>query len=183
MDNRTKKATLRTQLKNLREQLSDERRKEASEKMTQYILTFLPEKGTVMSFMSFGSEINTHNLNQQLALSKRLLLPRSIDGQGIVVHKVPSINDEFLSPSKLGILEPSPEKCPQISFNDVDYILVPALGFDKINYRIGWGKGLYDMFLALVPHTSTYGIGFQEQLVDELPRDQHDIPLDEVFLF
>lgn len=67
--------------------------------------------------------------------------------------------------------------------------LVPALGFDRRLFRLGRGRGFYDRFLASfderrkqVGASPIYkiGIGFSEQLVDELPQDDHDVKLDAV---
>lgn len=67
--------------------------------------------------------------------------------------------------------------------------LIPALGFDRRLFRLGRGRGFYDRFLASfderrkqVGASPIYkiGIGFSEQLVDELPQDDHDVKLDAV---
>jgi 5,10-methenyltetrahydrofolate synthetase len=67
--------------------------------------------------------------------------------------------------------------------------LIPALGFDRQLFRLGRGRGFYDRFLASfdeqrkqVGENPIYkiGIGFSEQLVDELPLDDHDVKLDAV---
>ena len=67
--------------------------------------------------------------------------------------------------------------------------LIPALGFDRHLFRLGRGRGFYDRFLASfdeqrkqVGENPIYklGIGFSEQLVDELPLDDHDVKLDAV---
>jgi 5-formyltetrahydrofolate cyclo-ligase len=67
--------------------------------------------------------------------------------------------------------------------------LIPALGFDRQLFRLGRGRGFYDRFLASfdeqrkqMGESPIYklGIGFSEQLVDELPLDDHDVKLDAV---
>jgi 5-formyltetrahydrofolate cyclo-ligase len=60
---------------------------------------------------------------------------------------------------------------------------VPALGFDKDLYRLGYGKGYYDQFLARARDIPSIGVGFKEQLCQEpLPRDPWDIPVKELLL-
>ena len=58
-----------------------------------------------------------------------------------------------------------------------DLILVPGIGFDAIGNRLGRGKGYYDRLLSI---TQGYkcGIGFEEQLVEEIPAAEHDIKMD-----
>ncbi len=62
-----------------------------------------------------------------------------------------------------------------------DLIIVPVLGFDKDNYRLGLGGGWYDRFLAAQPQALKIGLAFRDSFVAEgLPREPHDIPLDTI---
>jgi 5-formyltetrahydrofolate cyclo-ligase len=62
-----------------------------------------------------------------------------------------------------------------------DLILVPTLAFDKDNYRLGWGGGFYDKFLAKQPQALKIGLCFQNGFVEnDLPHEPHDIPLDKI---
>ena len=63
-----------------------------------------------------------------------------------------------------------------------DLILVPGLAFDRRGGRLGRGGGMYDRFLAGVTAAGvpTIGVGFACQLVPEVPRERHDVPLDAV---
>lgn len=61
-----------------------------------------------------------------------------------------------------------------------DLILVPGLAFDKANYRLGYGGGYYDTFLAQHPGAHTVGVGYPFQLVGQVPVEEHDVALDQV---
>jgi 5-formyltetrahydrofolate cyclo-ligase len=62
-----------------------------------------------------------------------------------------------------------------------DLILVPCLAFDKDNYRLGWGGGFYDRFLAAQPKALKIGLCYQNGFVKEgLTHQPHDIPLDKI---
>ncbi|MCK5876191.1 MAG: 5-formyltetrahydrofolate cyclo-ligase [Candidatus Marithrix sp.] len=51
-----------------------------------------------------------------------------------------------LKKNRWGILEPiNARHCPD---NKIDMILLPLLAFDKSGFRVGYGKGFYDRFLA-----------------------------------
>lgn len=96
--------------------------------------------------------------------------------------------------NQFGIHEPDSEKSDsgwsRVTTEDsVAGALIPALGFDRRLFRLGRGRGFYDRFLASfderrkqVGASPIYkiGIGFSEQLVDELPQDDHDVKLDAV---
>jgi 5-formyltetrahydrofolate cyclo-ligase len=59
-----------------------------------------------------------------------------------------------------------------------DVILVPLLGFDRENNRLGLGGGFYDRFLARQPQAETLGLAYGWALVpDGLPVEPHDVPL------
>lgn len=61
----------------------------------------------------------------------------------------------------------------------IDVVVVPALAFTAEGHRLGQGGGWYDRFLVRIPsRVLTIGVGFAEQVVDELPVEPHDVPLD-----
>jgi 5-formyltetrahydrofolate cyclo-ligase len=56
-------------------------------------------------------------------------------------------------------------------------LLVPCLGFNQENYRLGYGGGYYDRTLAPVPRPHTLGIAYSTQLA-VFSHAVHDVPLD-----
>jgi len=61
-----------------------------------------------------------------------------------------------------------------------DLIIVPTLAFDKEGYRLGWGSGWYDKFLAAQPQALKIGLCFANGFIENLPHEPHDISLDKV---
>jgi 5-formyltetrahydrofolate cyclo-ligase len=64
-----------------------------------------------------------------------------------------------------------------------DLVLVPLVAFDRHGYRLGYGGGYYDRYLAEHRPKRTLraiGIAFAGQEVEELPREETDEPLDAV---
>lgn len=59
----------------------------------------------------------------------------------------------------------------------LDLIIVPAVAYDAKGNRLGRGKGFYDRLLSSSPAT-TVGIAYDFQLMEELPVEPHDIPVD-----
>ena len=58
------------------------------------------------------------------------------------------------------------------------FLVVPGVGFDAQGHRLGYGAGYYDRYLPrLSPQTPLWGAAFDEQLLDLLPMEEHDIPL------
>jgi len=60
-----------------------------------------------------------------------------------------------------------------------DTVLVPCVGFTREGYRLGYGGGFFDRWLALHPHVTTIGIAWSAQQIDaaELRPEAHDQPL------
>lgn len=62
-----------------------------------------------------------------------------------------------------------------------DVVVLPGLGFTPHGARLGRGGGWYDRFLARRgAGCVTIGVCFSEQLLDELPVDDHDVAVDVV---
>lgn len=62
-----------------------------------------------------------------------------------------------------------------------DLLLIPCLGFNRENYRLGYGGGYYDRTLAhLSVKPITIGIAFETCVIDHFPREPHDLPLDAI---
>lgn len=60
----------------------------------------------------------------------------------------------------------------------LDMIIVPLVAFDRAGARLGYGGGCYDRYLPMLSATcQIIGIAFDEQRVDRVPTDAHDLPL------
>ncbi len=81
------------------------------------------------------------------------------------------------------ILEPAAPPRHRVSAKEIGLWIVPGLAFTEDGYRLGYGGGWYDRFLAKADFDSiSLGVGFACQLVDELPFDLHDECLTDVVL-
>lgn len=84
-----------------------------------------------------------------------------------------------LLPGPLGALEPT-ALAPEVPLAEIDCVVLPCLGFSPDGLRLGRGGGYYDATLPSMTRALRIGIGFEAQLVPELPREPHDAPLDAV---
>ena len=67
---------------------------------------------------------------------------------------------------------------PYYAADTLTMIVVPVVGFDKHGNRLGYGAGNYDRYLAQIPSTCrVVGAAFAEQEVDDIPTEEHDIPM------
>jgi 5-formyltetrahydrofolate cyclo-ligase len=59
-----------------------------------------------------------------------------------------------------------------------DVVICPAAAVDATGTRLGWGGGYYDRFLAHLPaETPVFALVFDDDVVSELPRAEHDVPV------
>jgi 5-formyltetrahydrofolate cyclo-ligase len=85
-----------------------------------------------------------------------------------------------LEPGYCGLLEP-PAGTAEATLDEIDLVLVPGVAFDEHCHRLGMGGGFYDRLLAtLPPETMKVGLAFDEQIVEAVPHEEHDIVLDAV---
>ncbi len=69
-------------------------------------------------------------------------------------------------------------RCPIVPAAELDMVVVPLVAFDRTGARLGYGGGCYDRYLPMLsPACQIVGIAFDEQRVDHVPTDAHDLPL------
>jgi 5-formyltetrahydrofolate cyclo-ligase len=99
---------------------------------------------------------------------------RELDTSRIVGH----VRDRW---PQIEIVSPTTEPDQPLPDRSFDLIIVPVLGFDDENFRLGLGAGFYDRFLAAQPGATTIGLAYRWARVAEgLPREPHDVPLDAI---
>ena len=173
-----KKYEARASLKSKRSAFSDEFVKVSSEKICENTLKQILAVGAtdVLMFSPIKKEPDLDKLAiRLLELGIGVFYPIShTDALNLTFHKITLLDD--LKISTYGIKEP-PENFTQYISCPSTVCLVPALAFDSLGSRIGYGKGYYDRFLSDFCGKS-FGIVFHELFIDKLPTDEHDIPVD-----
>ena len=79
-----------------------------------------------------------------------------------------------LRANRWDVYEPQADRI--IPLSDLNAVIVPALAVDKQGYRLGYGKGYYDEFLSQIRCPTICPV-FDTFFVDNLPRDDHDVPV------
>ncbi len=134
----------------------------------------------ILGYAALPEEIQTDGiLRRALADGKALYLPRCLDDQGqMAFYRVQAL--EELESGRFGVREPS---CTTPGYNmDLDgqaLCLVPGLCFDSSGYRLGYGKGYYDRFLAKFRGV-TLGLCYDDFLQDCLPTGDYDLPVQQI---
>ena len=129
---------------------------------------------TVLIYYPTHNEVDLLSLIKRYKKEKTFLFP--------VVHRktmtaCPYEGNAKMHRGKFNIPEPTTE--PYVA--DIDLILVPGVGFDKRGNRLGRGGGYYDKFITrLGRKTLLVGVGYDFQLVEEVPANRWDKRLDYV---
>lgn len=135
----------------------------------------------VMCYVSFGSEVVTRQfLSRVWSDGKQLVVPYCA-GDRLELFELQHF--EELQPGALGILEPDRSlrglADRRIAVEDLDFIVVPGLAFDRHGGRIGYGRGYYDRLLAEArPETAMVAVAFECQMIDEVPMGESDVRVD-----
>jgi 5-formyltetrahydrofolate cyclo-ligase len=78
-----------------------------------------------------------------------------------------------------GLQEPKVEETFAVTPAQIDLLIVPGLIYDERGYRIGFGGGYFDRYLINYQnHTAT--VAFEIQLVDHVPAEPFDIPVQKI---
>lgn len=105
----------------------------------------------------------------------RLVVPRFMGSFTELAH-IELLADVAILLNKWGI--PEPVSGELITPSEIDLCLVPLLGIDRRGYRLGYGGGFYDRFLATCrPDIRTIGLSLFEPLAELIEIDKFDIPL------
>lgn len=164
------KADLRRRLKLRRDEMDDALRATLSEQIASHALGCVVERGASMVglYASIISEVDTASLFNSLSGRADLVFPRVHREGGLEFVRVERL--ESLAPGAFGVPEP---RGPAVPLSEIGCLFVPGLGFDHRGGRLGYGGGYYDRVLPQVSGRA-YGLGFDLQVVEALPLQEHD---------
>jgi 5-formyltetrahydrofolate cyclo-ligase len=106
---------------------------------------------------------------------KTLLWPRLRRDGGL--DFAPCERVEELVPGRYGVREP-PHATPAATPGPDVLLLVPGLAFDAAGGRLGRGGGAWDRALARARGAIAFGVGYEFQVVNAVPRETHDRSVD-----
>ncbi len=179
-DTPTKKKYLREEVLALRDAV-DEGVWSAADALIRANVEALPaykKAQTVFCYISVGSEVDTLWLiEEMLASGKTVCAPRCVGDGVMYAHVFSSLDD--LEEGVLGIPTPAPDS-PVIDPCDIDLAIVPCLSCDRRGYRLGYGGGYYDRYLANAKKAVKIILCREGLLVATLPSEPHDIHADQI---
>ena len=172
------KAELRKSMLAAREALDPVYKKEQDALLTEKLMEFISSHSvrTVHTYINMGSEINLKPLIQKLLDSGiTVIAPKSLPKRRLQHLVLRSLDD--LEPGIYGTSHPA---SGQEYTGSYDLILVPGLAYDQQGYRLGYGAGYYDIFLATQPSALKIGLAYTFQVIEKVPAEPHDVQLDRI---
>ena len=129
---------------------------------------------TVYGYLPYNQEVRTVALLEQaMADGKKVAVPK-VYGDEMRFHYM-----EDLSRTEEGYAGiPEPIGDEPVAEDETALVLMPGVAFTKDGSRIGYGGGYYDKFLAKEPGHPTVALCYDFQIVEELPLEEFDIPVD-----
>jgi 5-formyltetrahydrofolate cyclo-ligase len=174
------KVELRGQLRNRLLAMPPEQRKDKSRKACRNLMALeqYQDASIIMIYLSLPHEVDTSEaILHAWQLGKTIAVPKiSWQQRHMIPVQITSLETGF-STGASGLR--NPVAGAPIPFGQIDLVVAPALGFDRLGNRLGRGGSFYDRFFANKEViASRCGLAFAEQLVDSIPITESDEPVD-----
>ena len=170
------KSSLRSHIRQLKRQMSETQICEKSARLKELFTQTEQYKNakTIYGYLPYNQEVRTiPMLEQALAEGKRVAVPKVYGDEMRFLY----IDDlSRVEKGYAGIPEPIDDG--PVAEDPTALVLMPGLAFDRMGHRIGYGGGFYDKFLSAEPDHPTLALCYGFQMLDELPTEEFDIPVD-----
>ena len=171
------KQMLRREYLKKRDHQTESERKEKSSAIARSLFTIelVMQAEDILLYADFGSEVQTEQIfNTARRLRKRIYYPK-VEGNELSFYRVEDLSELHIGFK--GIQEPFMLRHTGGDWIYAAVAVVPATVLSREGYRLGYGRGFYDRFLARYPSLFKIGIGYQLQLCDTVPHDSNDVRL------
>lgn len=170
------KKALRAHIRQIKLALSQETICSVSKNLTEQFLAhpLYRQAKTIYGYLPYNQEIRTWGLLEQaLKDGKQVAVPK-VYGEEMRFILLDDLNK--VAPGYAGI--PEPVEDGPVAADPTALVLMPGLAFDREGHRMGYGGGFYDRFLAEQPNHPTIALCYEFQLLEHIPTEEFDIPVD-----
>jgi len=170
------KSDLRRQIREQKRAMTPEQIELASARLGELFVATEQYRNakTIYGYLPYNQEVRTVPM-----------LERAIrDGKQVAVPKVCGDEMKFIYLTDLSQVEkgyagiPEPVADGPVADDPTALVLMPGLAFTKKGDRMGYGGGFYDKFLASEPGHPTVALCYEFQILEILPTEEYDIPVD-----
>ena len=170
------KASIRRQIREKKRAMTQEEILLRSERLGQLLAQspIYQSAKTIYGYLPYNQEVRT------VPMLERALQ----DGKKVAVPKVYGDTMRFIYLEDMSCVEtgyagiPEPVADEPVAEDKTALVLMPGLAFTKEGDRMGYGGGFYDRFLAEEPNHPTVALCYEFQILESLPTEEYDIPVD-----
>ncbi len=176
------KKTQRTEVLNLLSQMTEKQHKMKSIEIVKRLVEdpVFQAATTIGMTISAFPEVDTFELMKKCwALGKKVAAPKCYAKDRTMDFRIFERVDQ-LEVVYMKLQEPIVAETLYIKPEDIDLLIVPGVVFSKQGFRIGFGGGYYDRFLANYPG-ATRSLAFDCQLAKKIPVEDHDVPVGGIY--
>lgn len=141
----------------------------------------LPDIDILFSYAAMDTEVNTDPIVDYLHFrnpAMQVAYP-VCEFENYTMQAVLATPDTPFIKNQYGTPEPETEGASIIPPEAIDLVILPLLCFDKLGYRVGYGKGFYDKFLEQVSdNVIKVGLSYYEPIDKIQDLNEFDVPLD-----
>ena len=170
------KKELRKKIREQKRAMTEEQILAASARLGELFLACEQYKAakTIYGYLPYNQEVRTVPMLEQAMK----------DGKRVAVPKCYGEEMRFIYMDDLGKVEkgyaniPEPIADEPVADDKTALVLMPGMAFTTDGKRMGYGGGFYDKFLAAEPDHPTVALCYDFQMVEDLPTEEYDIPVD-----
>ena len=170
------KKILRRKIRTLKHQMTEQEIESASCDLCRQFLESDQYRSakTIYGYLPYNQEVRVIPMLEQAMR----------DGKKVAVPKVYGDDMKFIYMTDLTQVSkgyagiPEPVADGPVAKDPEALVLMPGLAFTKEGNRMGYGGGFYDKFLAREPKHPTVALCYAFQIVESIPTEEFDIPVD-----
>ena len=170
------KKELRAQIRALKRAMTEEQIVQASVRLGELFAETEQYKQakTIYGYLPYNQEVRTvPMLERALRDGKKVAVPKCYGDEMRFIYM------DDLSKVEAGYANiPEPIADEPVADDKTALVLMPGMAFTKNGDRMGYGGGFYDKFLAAEPEHPTVALCYAFQMVESLPTEEYDIPVD-----
>lgn len=170
------KKELRRQIREQKRAMTEEQIVAASSRLGELFLNCpqYKEAQTIYGYLPYNQEVRTvPMLEQAMKEGKRVAVPKCYGDEMRFIYM-----DDLSKVEKGYANIPEPIADEPVADDKTALVLMPGMAFTKDGKRMGYGGGFYDKFLAAEPEHPTVALCYAFQMVEDLPTEDYDIPVD-----
>lgn len=170
------KAELRRQIREKKRAMTESQILEASDRLRELFVncSAYHQARTIYGYLPYNQEVRTvPMLEQALKDGKRVAVPKVFGDTMKFIYL-----EDFTQVEKGYAGIPEPVADGPVAEDTEALVLMPGLAFTKQGDRMGYGGGFYDRFLAEEPNHPTVALCYDFQIVESIPTEEFDIPVD-----